>query len=60
MKPKYEAAALKMKSENLSGMLAAIDASKESEIAGKFGVKGFPTLKYFENGGKFLPKGLVT
>lgn len=39
-----------MKNKNLPGMLAAIDASKESEIAGKFGVKGFPTLKFFENG----------
>lgn len=31
-------------------MLAALDAQKESEISGKFAVKGFPTLKYFENG----------
>lgn len=50
LKPKYEAAAVKMKSKSVPGMLAAIDASKESEIAGRFGVKGFPTLKYFENG----------
>lgn len=31
-------------------MLAAVDASKESEISSKYNVKGFPTLKYFENG----------
>lgn len=41
---------MKMKNKNVPGMLAALDASKESEISGKFGVKGFPTLKYFENG----------
>lgn len=50
LKPKYEAAAVKMKNKNVAGMLAAIDASKESDVASKFGVKGFPTLKYFENG----------
>lgn len=50
LKPKYEAAAVKMKNKNVSGMLAALDASKESEIASKFGVKGYPTLKYFSNG----------
>lgn len=50
LKPKYEAAAVKMKNKNVSGMLAAIDASKEGEIATKYGVKGFPTLKYFEFG----------
>lgn len=50
LKPKYEAAAVKMKTKNISGMLAALDASKETEIASKYGVKGYPTLKYFENG----------
>lgn len=39
-----------MKNKNISGLLAALDASKESEVASKYGVKGYPTLKYFENG----------
>ena len=50
LKPKYEAASIKMKNKNIAGMLFALDASKESEIASKYGVKGYPTLKYFENG----------
>lgn len=50
LKPKYEAAAVKLKNKNISGLLTALDASKESEIASKFGVKGYPTLKYFESG----------
>ncbi|CRL04106.1 CLUMA_CG017219, isoform A [Clunio marinus] len=50
LKPKYEEAAIKMKSKNIAGMLAALDATKEREIGNKFDVKGYPTLKYFENG----------
>jgi protein disulfide-isomerase/protein disulfide isomerase family A protein 5 len=50
LKPKYEAAAVKMRDKNIAGMLAAIDATKENEIASKYGVKGYPTLKYFEFG----------
>lgn len=30
--------------------MAAIDATKEREIGKKFGVKGYPTIKYFKNG----------
>lgn len=50
LKPKYEAAAIKLKNTNVSGMLAAVDASRENEIGSKFGVTGYPTLKYFEFG----------
>jgi protein disulfide-isomerase-like protein len=50
LRPKFEAAAVKMKNKNVAGMLAAIDASKESEVASKYGVRGFPTLKFFEYG----------
>lgn len=31
-------------------MLAALDATKESAIGQRFGVKGYPTLKYFSYG----------
>jgi thioredoxin-like negative regulator of GroEL len=30
--------------------LAAVDAVKESAIGQQFGVKGYPTVKYFVNG----------
>jgi protein disulfide-isomerase-like protein len=50
LKPKYEAAKKILDKKSNVGMLAALDASRETEIASKYGVKGYPTLKYFENG----------
>lgn len=31
-------------------MLAALDATKDNPIASRFGVKGYPTVKYFSHG----------
>lgn len=50
MKPEYEKAAIAMKEKKISGILAAVDATKEQEIGSKFNVKGYPTVKYFSNG----------
>ncbi|XP_061394505.1 protein disulfide-isomerase A5-like [Musca vetustissima] len=50
MKPEYEKAALEMKQKHIPGVLAALDATKESAIAEQYGVKGYPTVKYFVNG----------
>lgn len=50
MKPEYVNAAAKLKTENIQGILAAVDATKESNLASKFGVKGYPTVKFFKNG----------
>lgn len=50
MKPVYEKAAEAMKADRIPGMLAALDATKEPSIGAQFGVKGYPTFKYFENG----------
>lgn len=50
MKPEYEKAAVIMKEKKLPGILAAVDATKEHEVGQKFGVKGYPTVKYFSNG----------
>lgn len=50
MKPEYEKAALVMKEKKISGVLAALDATKEAEIGSRFNVKGYPTVKYFVNG----------
>lgn len=50
MKPEYEKAAEQMKIEGVPGVLAALDATKEGAIATQFGVKGYPSVKYFVNG----------
>lgn len=50
MKPEYEKAAVIMKEKKLAGILAALDATKESEVGQRFGVKGYPTVKYFSHG----------
>lgn len=34
----------------IPGVLAALDATKESSIGVQYGVKGYPTIKYFANG----------
>ncbi|KAM7352504.1 protein disulfide-isomerase A5 [Cochliomyia hominivorax] len=50
MKPEYEKAAVEMKQKQIPGVLAALDATKESSIAEQFKVTGYPTTKYFVNG----------
>ena len=50
MKPDYNKAAKIMEQENIQGKLAAVDATAEKELASMFEVKGFPTIKYFQNG----------
>lgn len=50
LKPVYEKAAEKLKKNKVNGVLAALDATKETKTAKKFNVNGYPTLKYFKNG----------
>ncbi|KAL1132792.1 hypothetical protein AAG570_010744, partial [Ranatra chinensis] len=50
MKPEYEKAATLLKTKSVVGSLAAVDATKEAALSKRFGVKGFPTVKYFKNG----------
>lgn len=50
LKPEYEKAATQMKTENIKGILAAVDATKEQTLAKKFKVKGYPTIKYYNAG----------
>lgn len=50
MKPEYEKAAITMKEKKIAGILAAVDATKEGPLAAKYGVKGYPTVKYFSFG----------
>jgi len=50
MAPAYSKLAQRMKSEEISVAIAKIDSTVESELGTKFGVQGFPTLKFFING----------
>ncbi|KAJ8891320.1 hypothetical protein PR048_010836 [Dryococelus australis] len=50
MKPEYEKAARIMKDEQVPGILAAVDATKETNVASKFNIRGYPTVKYFRSG----------
>lgn len=48
--PEYEKAAVAMKEVEPKVVIAKVDATAENDLASKFGVKGFPTLKWFVNG----------
>ncbi|KAK6181655.1 hypothetical protein SNE40_009469 [Patella caerulea] len=50
MKPAYVEAATLLKEQNEDGVLAAVDATIDRQLAQRFEVTGFPTLKYFKNG----------
>jgi len=46
--PEYAEAATKLLDSGVK--LAKVDATENKELGGKFGVKGYPTLKFFKNG----------
>lgn len=46
--PEWENAATQLKSQNVK--LGAVDATVETNLAGQYGVKGFPTIKLFGAG----------
>ncbi|KAK2570032.1 Protein disulfide-isomerase A5 [Acropora cervicornis] len=50
MKPAYTEAAQTMKEQQIPGVLAAVDATKEQEIGKRYKIEGFPTVKYFKDG----------
>uniref|UniRef100_A0A8C6GSZ5 Protein disulfide-isomerase A5 n=1 Tax=Mus spicilegus TaxID=10103 RepID=A0A8C6GSZ5_MUSSI len=51
MKPEFESAAEVLHGDaESSGVLAAVDATVNEALAGRFHISAFPTLKYFKNG----------
>jgi len=48
--PEYVKAAATLKSEGSEVVLAEVDATAQRELGDKYGVKGFPTLKFFRGG----------
>ena len=52
MKPAYQEAASMLKEQEVGGVLAAVEATKEEALGKKYDVTGFPTIKYFGQGGE--------
>ncbi|KAJ8399719.1 hypothetical protein AAFF_G00408240 [Aldrovandia affinis] len=54
--PEYAKAAGILKSEGSEIRLGKVDATEEADLAQEFGVRGYPTIKFFKGGEKESPK----
>ena len=54
MKPAFARAAERVLTEGLGGKLAAVDATVARDLASKYKINGYPTLKYFQVKEEFL------
>jgi len=50
MKPIFNSVAKTLKEENSEGIIAFVDCTVEKELGSRFGIKGFPTIKFFQDG----------
>lgn len=50
MKKDFSNAALLLKNEKIGARVGAVDCTVHKQLAEKFEINGFPTLKYFEKG----------
>jgi hypothetical protein len=50
MKPIMNKIAKTLKEENSENIIAFVDATKEKALGDRFKVKGFPTVKFFQDG----------
>uniref|UniRef100_A0A8B9GSS9 Protein disulfide-isomerase n=1 Tax=Astyanax mexicanus TaxID=7994 RepID=A0A8B9GSS9_ASTMX len=54
--PEYAKAAGMLKAEGSDIRLGKVDATEEADLAQEFGVRGYPTIKFFKGGEKSSPK----
>ncbi|XP_077460331.1 protein disulfide-isomerase [Stigmatopora argus] len=54
--PEYAKAAGILKGEGLEIRLGKVDATEETDLAQEFGVRGYPTIKFFKGGDKESPR----